>query len=211
MMQKEKDKKDKKEKGRSMVEMLGVLAIAGLLSMAGFVGYSKAMETYRYNKQVDQIKKAEQEVRTFYSHAGEDTFKGLTSDMLLSLNPTLGSVSPTSEVGYPTTGSQIMNVYGGRIGARPISLADGGDGNELFVITVSNIPQETCVKLAKEASWKGKKLVAFSVNGMPSKVNRGSVDKKQADGEWLRDPNAGNMKKNICKKVTDNTMYFVYR
>ena len=136
MMQKEKDKKDKKEKGRSMVEMLGVLAIAGLLSMAGFVGYSKVMETYRYNKQVDQIKKAEQEVRTFYSHAGEDTFKGLTSDMLLSLNPTLGSVSPTSEVGYPTTGSQIMNVYGGRIGARPISLADGGDGNELFVITI---------------------------------------------------------------------------
>ena len=43
------------ENGRSMIEMLGVLAIIGVLSVGGIAGYSKAMMTYRSNKQTEQL------------------------------------------------------------------------------------------------------------------------------------------------------------
>ena len=43
------------EIGRSMIEMLGVLAIVGVLSVGGIAGYSKAMLTYRSNKQIEQL------------------------------------------------------------------------------------------------------------------------------------------------------------
>ena len=43
------------ENGRSMIEMLGVLAIVGVLSVGGMSGYSKAMMTYRSNKQLNQL------------------------------------------------------------------------------------------------------------------------------------------------------------
>ena len=42
------------ETGRSMIEMLGVLAIIAVLSVGGIAGYSKAMETYKLNRLVEQ-------------------------------------------------------------------------------------------------------------------------------------------------------------
>ena len=40
------------EQGRSMIEMLGVLAIVGVLSVGGIAGYSKAMNKFKTNKQL---------------------------------------------------------------------------------------------------------------------------------------------------------------
>ena len=42
------------EHGRSMIEMLGVLTIIGVLSIGGIAGYSKAIETYKLNRLVEQ-------------------------------------------------------------------------------------------------------------------------------------------------------------
>ena len=41
--------------GRSMIEMLGVLAIIGVLSVGGIAGYSKAMQKWEDNKQIEQL------------------------------------------------------------------------------------------------------------------------------------------------------------
>ena len=43
------------EVGRSMIEMLGVLAIIGVLSVGGIAGYSKAMQKWEDNKQIQQL------------------------------------------------------------------------------------------------------------------------------------------------------------
>ncbi|MCP4393068.1 MAG: type II secretion system protein [Alphaproteobacteria bacterium] len=44
------------QSGRSMVEMLGVLAIVGVLSIGALSGYSTAMEKYKINLAVQEIK-----------------------------------------------------------------------------------------------------------------------------------------------------------
>jgi hypothetical protein len=41
--------------GRSMIEMLGVLAIIGVLSVGGIAGYTKAMDEYRINENINEI------------------------------------------------------------------------------------------------------------------------------------------------------------
>ena len=51
--------------GRSMVEILGVLAIIGVLSIGGIAGYSKAMEKYKLNKTINDIRYITQSVLTF--------------------------------------------------------------------------------------------------------------------------------------------------
>ncbi len=43
------------QSGRSMIEMLGVLAIIAVLSVGGIAGYSKAMNTYKVNKVVEEL------------------------------------------------------------------------------------------------------------------------------------------------------------
>ncbi len=53
------------QNGRSMVEMLGVLAIIGVLSIGGIAGYSKAMEKYKLNKTINDIRYITQSVLTF--------------------------------------------------------------------------------------------------------------------------------------------------
>ncbi|MCM1323732.1 MAG: hypothetical protein NC218_06185 [Acetobacter sp.] len=44
------------EQGRSMIEMLGVLAVVGILSVSGISSFSTAMEKYRMNQSLIQIK-----------------------------------------------------------------------------------------------------------------------------------------------------------
>ncbi len=41
--------------GRSMIEMLGVLAIIGVLSVGGIAGYSKAMQKWKSNLQLNML------------------------------------------------------------------------------------------------------------------------------------------------------------
>lgn len=41
--------------GRSMIEMLGVLAIIAVLSVGGIAGYSKVMQKWKENKQIEQV------------------------------------------------------------------------------------------------------------------------------------------------------------
>ena len=43
------------EVGRSMIEMLGVLAIIAVLSVGGLAGYSRALEKWQENKQIEQL------------------------------------------------------------------------------------------------------------------------------------------------------------
>ena len=56
---------DGQQCGRSMIEMLGVLAIIGVLSIGGIAGYSKAMEKYKLNKTINDIRYITQSVLTF--------------------------------------------------------------------------------------------------------------------------------------------------
>ena len=48
-------KKKSYQSGRSMIEMLGVLAIIGVLSIGSIAAYSKAMLSYRLNRQSEQL------------------------------------------------------------------------------------------------------------------------------------------------------------
>lgn len=41
--------------GRSMIEMLGVLAIIAVLSVGGIAGYTKAIEMWKENNQIEQL------------------------------------------------------------------------------------------------------------------------------------------------------------
>lgn len=43
------------EKGRSMIEMLGVLAIIAVLTVGGIAGYSKAMQKWKSNLQLNML------------------------------------------------------------------------------------------------------------------------------------------------------------
>ena len=47
---------NKNDKGRTMMEMLGTLSVVGVLSVSGIIGYSYAMDRYRANQTINDIK-----------------------------------------------------------------------------------------------------------------------------------------------------------
>jgi Tfp pilus assembly protein PilE len=71
----------KEQSGRSMIEMLGVLAIVGVLSVGALAGYSMAMENYKANQAVEEIRGAILGVKDLYSD--RNNYENLTSTVAL--------------------------------------------------------------------------------------------------------------------------------
>jgi len=206
MKQKETEENKKEEKGRSMIEMLGVLAIAGVITMAGIAGYSKAMETYKFNKQVDQISRAASEIRGFYAASGEDGYEGLNADLLISLVPEMGTTN--SSVTYIDSTSTVLNSYGGALSVRPINTRDVSNErvtNGGFAIGIAGLSKPACIKLAAH-NWKDAKVEGVS-------INRAAVysDFSTTSGQWLTVPADPTRVKNWCSKASNNQVYFAFK
>ncbi len=115
------------QSGRSMVEMLGVLAIIGVLSIGGIAGYSLAMQKYRTNQAIEAIQLLMTEIRTMFSGQGNYTGLGdADGDIMTSVG--------------------IANPFGGLVAA------ETGTNDSQFNITLSDIPESSCISLAT-APW----------------------------------------------------------
>ena len=66
----------KNESGRSMTEMLGSLAIIGVLSIGGIAGYSYAMDKYRANRTMNDVRLRGMDVLAQFDTTGTATLDG---------------------------------------------------------------------------------------------------------------------------------------
>ena len=128
------------QNGRSMIEMLGVLAIIGVLSVGGIAGYSKAMMKFKTNKTIDQISMTVTNIRTLY--AQQDDYTGLLTTNAYAMGVTDDAMG--------TTGSKLVNPFGGFVAIKSAKNGSAGEGNKnrAFEITFFGLPREACVAIA---------------------------------------------------------------
>lgn len=151
------------QQGRSMIEMLGVLAIIGVLSVGGIAGYSKAMQSYRTNKTIDQVTQIANGIRTLfigqktYTSLGED---GSTAAKILKK----AKILPESSFEGSDASLKVRNVFGGEIQViKSTKTTFPGADDGAFILAFTNIPDDACVELASQ-DWGRKDLIGVSVN-----------------------------------------------
>lgn len=138
------------EKGRSMVEMLGVLAIIGVLSIGGLSVYNRMQYEQRANQIVNdltetitKLQKIGRQYDDGYNNVGLFAYKNKAYSGNWEFNSSSGSKTIfTSKTGavYTFDGTAI----------------------DLFVLSVSNIDDNICIKLA---TTKVNHLQNLLVNG----------------------------------------------
>lgn len=131
------------EKGRSMIEMLGVLAIIGVLSVAGLVGYQKAMTKHKINKTITQMATIVNNIRTAFVNAQntEKPYVDLLGDRadatkkLVELN-----VFP-DEMVLDRAAPDVRNLYKGQV------WVEGVDDGASFDVQFEDLPDDVAVAL----------------------------------------------------------------
>ena len=94
--------------GRSMIEMLGVLAIIAVLSVGGIAGYSKAMETYKLNRLVEQYVYL---FRGLIEYRDSLVVTSQESYYLIETVSALGLISPLWNVNYAMCVDEADNKF----------------------------------------------------------------------------------------------------
>ena len=94
--------------GRSMIEMLGVLAIIAVLSVGGIAGYSKAMETYKLNRLVEQYVYL---FRGLIEYRDSLVVTSTESYYLIETVSALGLISPLWNVNYAMCVDEADNKF----------------------------------------------------------------------------------------------------
>lgn len=154
------------QQGRSMIEMLGVLAIIGVLSIGGIAGYSKAMERYRINETINQIRYLVQNTHALfysqkdYSALGEDYYLSNTN------NPHKLIVEKAKILPESVLQNNYRNLFGGSInyGSHQQTGRFSQGDKKAFVFAFRNIPQEACIELAVQ-NWQNMDgFLAFSIS-----------------------------------------------
>lgn len=167
------------ESGRSMIEMLGVLAIIGVLTVGGIAGYSKAINSYRVNKTIDQVSQIASNVRTLFS--GHKTYAALGSTTNAKLIGKSHLFPDELISGSGDTYTVQTNVFGGNI-TLVVGDKSASSDNKAFIITMTGIPQEACIRIATEdwGSGSSSGLVAMSVKGGTSAQSLAGIYVKAA-------------------------------
>jgi len=160
------------ETGRSMVEMLGVLAIIGVLSVGGIAGYSKAMDSYRVNKTIDQVSQIATNIRILfgsqknYADLGGGSGDANTWELVHKANlfPDEMVIKSGNEAENRVT--DFVNPYGGIVNLYTRGVFTSGDNANSFVILYEKIPGSACISLAT-LNWNvaaGDELVAVAIS-----------------------------------------------
>lgn len=157
--------KNKTQMGRSMIEMLGMLAIVGILSVGGLIGYAKAMEHYRVNETINQIRHIVLNVHNlFYARNSYAELSNSGDYLTVTTNPNRLLADKAKLFPESIVNSGYKNLYDGGIKFYRKGKYTKTD-NKAFVITYYNVPKEACIELAVK-DWKETQgLVAFKIVG----------------------------------------------
>lgn len=145
------------ESGRSLMEMIGVIALIMVLTIAGFMGYQKAMNRLKIKKTTDQISTIVTSIRTFYLQ--QETYGGLNNES--AVNMTIIPIEMGSD-------ENLVNPFMGgvKIGSARLYESDTVENGKSFFIIYDGLNRQACVDLAS-ADWSGKgvNLVGIGIFG----------------------------------------------
>lgn len=146
--------KSANQSGRSMIEMLGVLSIIGVLSVGGIAGFSKAMNSHKTNKCMEQIATIIANTRSIGLRQ-HGSFKGLTTTSAVKLR-----VAPEEMVKVVNKTTSLENVFGGevKIGTSKAQHSNAKNTKEKdFSVEFYGLPRETCLEIMAK-DWGGKRI-----------------------------------------------------
>lgn len=205
----------KNQSGRSMIEMLGVLAIIGVLSVGGIVGYSKAMERYRVNETINQIRyivqnthdvfRSQKDYSALYAEGGD-------SYAVYSTNSKARQIVEKAKIFQESIiKNNYKNLFNGQIfygGADYAGLYTAGD-KKVFVLGINGIPQEACIELALQ-NWQNiDGFVAFSIPGtyawLAGKCVTNASQKKYCASDMPLTPSQA---VDACSEEKNNRLYW---
>lgn len=197
------------QSGRSMVEMLGVLAVVGVLSIGGIMGYSYAVDKYRANQVLQDIRLIYQEMK--YPYATTQIMSGnLPNEIeLATVSPyEYGLTIPDlKDFGYDTVTDTTPNL---------ISVNVLGVSETVCNILLKTKPEYTLMlKVNGETTWnctqdENKLSYIFEITADSLEYGKCSV----CTGEYCFDddmncPKGENCQNNVCSKCepghTENT------
>ena len=131
------------QSGRSMIEMLGVFAIVGVMSVAGIVGYSKAMAKYKVNKLINRASNIVANVRTKF--AAQGNYKGLDQQTAYQLGIFPEDVAKECDLkggANDNIDDCPKNTFGGSVFV--LNDAEGKGEYSFFEIGVDKISKDAC-------------------------------------------------------------------
>lgn len=144
------------QKGLTLAETLMVLAIGAVAIVGGTILYMQASRSSKMNQGIIQLATLSSQIRTVYS--GQSTFG--TGDMVPSL---AAANAIPADMRVETSPVTMKNAWGGAVTA-VASVA--GSGQSQFIITMSNVPADACVRLPTINSGSvGGAFAAVSING----------------------------------------------
>ena len=152
-----------------MIEMLGVLAIIGVLSVGGIAGYSKAIDRYRINETVNQIRYIVQNTHDVFhvqKNYGDLYAEGDDSYNVVSSGSKARQIVEKTKI-FPESiiKNNYRSLFGGVIyyGGHSITGLYAQGDKKVFVLGYTGIPQEACVELALQNWHNIDGFVAFSI------------------------------------------------
>jgi Tfp pilus assembly protein PilE len=152
----------KMQYGRSMIEMIGVLAIIGVLSVGGFGIVAKAMKNQRYTQIMSNVAELAASAKKMscqflndngYSNYGIFLYK---------------SGKYPNNLTYVTSGADV----GKYVGTLDVTykFETGSDGSSSFKITLENVPQDLCIRMASD-NWGSTRSTGFKEITVGNKTN----------------------------------------
>ena len=122
-----------------MIEMLGVLAIVGVLSVAGIMGFNRAMEKYKTSKFINQVSSIQENLQEISGRHGSNQWVESTA-IAIALN-----IFPEEMLkDYQTTG-KIIHAFGGEV-----LISQASDGID---VSFTGVPKFAVLD-AGIASWE---------------------------------------------------------
>jgi len=176
--------------GRSMIEMLGVLAIIGVLSVGGLEMMTKSRRSSQTSELISGVSSMANYLMQNRKYANEITSSsGYNGDCVKFLKQ-IGKI--------PTGFTYNSGAFNTKIGASVTATASG-DGN--FVISVSGVDRETCIKTAANA-WGSRNTNRFLGVSVGDAENFGTAASSSLDIAGAT---------TACSSATSNTINLGYR
>lgn len=149
-------KKLSSERGFTLVETLGIIIIAGLIFVFAAWGIRNGIESAKVANQNEAL--ATLRVNIQGAFADLHSYAELSND-----NAIAARVVPTNMLTGANDadpyGNAIINEWNGAITLAPV------EGNQDFTITLENVPQGACLKLARNAkAWENMEIGGTAVD-----------------------------------------------
>ncbi len=144
-----KNKKFALQKGFALTEVLLSIAVIIIIGVASYPLYKEASTSNKVEDMANQIAILQTNVHTLY--AGQSSYAGISIDQLNTSGLVPEALKTYFNNGASTT-TFYKNVWGGNIMITSSVAGMGMPANSAFAISLWDVPQDACVKLANRVA-----------------------------------------------------------